>query len=88
MGNDSNSALPEDRRLLPEDAPWVGLGCDFLAWAGEDSIPHDDDIDAFSQIINWARQRVYGLSTYYEQQPAKLSGKTNGQAAEQEKGFA
>ena len=61
--------------LLPADAPWVGpMVVMFSQWAGEGSIPHDDDIDAYSQVANWSRQRVYGLATYYEQQQAKLTG--------------
>ena len=67
------------------DAPWIGpFVVMFSQWAGEGSIPHDDDIDAYSQMVNWCRQRVYGLSTYYEQQQAKLNGKTNGQIEQKE----
>ena len=62
--------------LVPGEAPWIGpFVVMFSQWAGEGSIPHDDDIDAYSQIVNWRRQRVYGLSKYYENQQAKLSGK-------------
>jgi predicted phage terminase large subunit-like protein len=43
---------------LPEDAPWIGpVKLMFKAWNGEGSIPHDDDIDAASQLVNWSRNR-------------------------------
>lgn len=62
--------------ILPEDAPWIGeFTLLFSQWFGEGSILHDDDIDAMSQLVNWARQRVYGLSQWYEEQAAKLAPK-------------
>lgn len=43
---------------LPEDAPWIGVVKSmFKNWNGEGSIPHDDDIDAASQLVNWSRNR-------------------------------
>jgi len=81
----SSSDAEAGNVLLPADAPWVGaMVVMFSQWAGEGSIPHDDDIDAYSQMANWSRQHVYGLSTYFEQQQAKVSGKTNGQATERD----
>ena len=43
---------------IPEDAPWIGpVKLMFKSWNGEGSIPHDDDIDAASQLVNWSRNR-------------------------------
>jgi predicted phage terminase large subunit-like protein len=43
---------------LPADAPWVGpIKLLFSQWNGEGSIPHDDDIDAADQFVNWSRNR-------------------------------
>lgn len=57
---------------FPEDAHWVGqlrkVLCDY---AGEGSVPHDDDCDAFSQFVNWSRQMQYGLLGYYEKLAAE-----------------
>jgi predicted phage terminase large subunit-like protein len=64
---------------LPEDAPWIGPFVQmFSHWSGEGSIPHDDDIDAASQYLNWARDRIYGLALYYEAQQEKLKAEAAG----------
>jgi predicted phage terminase large subunit-like protein len=43
---------------LPEDAEWYATFLQmFKHWAGEGSIPFDDDIDAYCQALNWARNR-------------------------------
>ncbi len=40
---------------LPENAPWVG---DFVEeCAGFPNVTHDDQVDALTQLINWARKK-------------------------------
>lgn len=57
---------------FPEDAPWVGaLRKQLCDYAGEGSVPHDDDCDAWSQFVNWSRQHQYGLLGYLEKQAAE-----------------
>jgi len=41
-------------------------------FAGEGSVPHDDDMDASTQYVNWRHKRRLGLSQYYERQQAKI----------------
>jgi len=54
---------------FPEDAPWIGaLRKTLCDYAGEGSIPHDDDCDAWSQFINHSRQMQFGLLGYLEKQ--------------------
>lgn len=66
-----------EARLIyfPEDAPWIGelrkVLCDY---AGEGSIKHDDDCDAWSQLVNWSRHHQYGLLGYLEKQAAEEAG--------------
>jgi predicted phage terminase large subunit-like protein len=56
----------------PDDAPWVGpLKGILCSFAGEGSIAHDDDCDAFSQLVNWSRQQQYGLLAYLDRQAAQ-----------------
>lgn len=48
---------------LPEDAEWYAVFQKMFAhWSGEGSIPHDDDIDALCQALNWARNRFGKLT--------------------------
>lgn len=43
-------------------------------YAGEGTIPHDDDIDATSQVVIWRSRRVMGLDEYFRRrQLAELS---------------
>lgn len=62
---------------FPEDAYWIGPVrkelCDF---AGEGSILHDDNCDAFSQFINWSRQMQYGLLGWLDKQEAAAREQT------------
>jgi predicted phage terminase large subunit-like protein len=62
---------------FPDDAPWIGplkkILCDY---AGEGSIPHDDDCDAWSQAINWSRQQQYGFLAYVDKLNAEAVGNT------------
>jgi len=54
---------------FPTDAPWIGsLRGVLCQYAGEGSVPFDDDCDAFAQLINWSRQMQYGLLGYLEKQ--------------------
>jgi predicted phage terminase large subunit-like protein len=58
----------------PEDAPWIGaLRKQLTDFAGEGSIPHDDDCDAWSQFVNWSRQHQYGLLGYLEKKSMEQS---------------
>jgi predicted phage terminase large subunit-like protein len=44
---------------LPEDAPWIGsLMQVFSHYAGEGSVAHDDDIDAFTHMIDHTRRTM------------------------------
>lgn len=52
---------------FPTDAPWIGqLRKTLCDYAGEGSVPFDDDCDAWSQFVNWSRQMQYGLLKYLE----------------------
>lgn len=53
----SNVFLP-----MPEKETWVQHEWidNFAHFTGEGSIEHDDDIDAFSQAMNWLRSRFWG----------------------------
>ena len=54
---------------FPEDAPWIGaLRKTLCDYAGEGSIPHDDDCDAWSQFVNHSRQMQFGLLGFLEKQ--------------------
>lgn len=58
---------------FPEDAPWIGTPHKQLcSFAGEGSLPHDDDCDAWSQFVNWSRQHQYGLLAAAEKESAVL----------------
>lgn len=54
---------------FPEDAPWIGQLLKVLCeYAGEGSVPFDDDCDAYSQLHNWSRQARYGLLEHLDRQ--------------------
>ena len=64
---------------LPDPAiySWVQPFIDhFASYNGEGSVEHDDDEDAFSQFVNWARQLFSGVGTWLDQQYEQLQ-KTN-----------
>lgn len=62
---------------MPEDAPWMGeLGSALFQYAGEGSIPNDDDCDAFSQLINWSRESQYGLLAMQDKMERQAKGIT------------
>lgn len=51
----------------PEIYQWVQKFLDiFSAYNGEGSVEFDDDIDAFTQFINWARQIFSGTGTWLD----------------------
>ncbi len=57
---------------FPEDAPWLGpIRKELCEFAGEGSIAHDDNCDAFSQFINWSRQMQFGYLAYLEKKAAE-----------------
>ena len=60
---------------FPEDAPWMGQVRKILTdYAGEGSVPFDDDCDAWSQTVNWSRGHRYGLLDYLEGLEAAAAG--------------
>ena len=62
--------------FLPEDAMWQGqVVTMFSHWAGEGSIPHDDDIDAFSQLVNYVRDRFGVFVRYLEHSHEQMLAK-------------
>lgn len=62
---------------FPEDASWIGpIRKELCDFAGEGSIPHDDNCDAWSQFINWSRQMQYGLLGFLEKQAAAERAQT------------
>lgn len=63
----------------PDIYEWVQPFIDhFASYNGEGSVEHDDDEDAFSQFINWARQLFSGVGTWLDQQYAMTQKATAG----------
>ena len=53
----------------PEVYTWVQPLMDhFASYNGEGSVEHDDDEDAFSQFINWARSIFTGVGTWLDEE--------------------
>jgi predicted phage terminase large subunit-like protein len=46
-------------------------------YAGEGSVPHDDDVDATSQFIIWRSRRILGLANYFEARQKALESKAS-----------
>jgi predicted phage terminase large subunit-like protein len=64
----------------PKQYAWVQKFIDLLAaYNGEGSVKHDDDVDAFTQFINWRRNKarmhpaVEWLYTYGEKKPSETA---------------
>jgi predicted phage terminase large subunit-like protein len=55
---------------LPEDAPWTPAFVELMSQFP--SVEFDDDVDMFTQAVNWRRMRSHGLLELYREQYEKI----------------